>query len=308
MVAKSTTDVELAHLRLLALAVELGGLSAAARKLRIPKASATRQLQRLEAVVGRPLAHRNGRSFTVTEAGRALLLDARPAIDAIDDAVSSLRESRDALSGTLRVAAAYRLGCTLIANALPGFMAAHPALHVALDLGSRHVDLLADEADVAIRVGAHGSDRLVVKRLFSERVILCAAPRYLEKAGAPVTLKTLARHRLLDFRAGPATRELTLTRGERRVTTRITPMFTANDPEPIRRVTEAGSGIAAMPRSFIEDSLASGALVEVLPGWSLRGAHVNAVYLAERGRSRNVRAFVDHMIRFTATLENPVAR
>jgi len=51
-----------------------------------------------------------------------------------------------------------------------------------------------------------------------------------------------------------------------------------------------------MPRSYVEDALTSGALVEVFPGWSLRSSTINAVYRAERGRSRNVRAFVDHMI------------
>jgi len=44
------------------------------------------------------------------------------------------------------------------------------------------------------------------------------------------------------------------------------------------------------------DVLTSGALVEVFPGWSLRSTTIDAVYRAERGRSRNVRAFVDHMI------------
>jgi len=80
------------------------------------------------------------------------------------------------------------------------------------------------------------------------------------------------------------------------VIVRITPVFTVNDPEPLRRIVEAGGGIAVMPRSFVEDALTSGALVEVLPGWSLRTATINAVYRVELGRSRNVRAFVDHMI------------
>jgi len=280
---------------MLATAADLGGLSAAARQLRIPKASATRRLQRLEAVVGLPLAHRNGRSFTITEAGRALLVGARPALAAIDHAVSALHERERALSGSLRIAAPYSVGCTAIADALPGFMSAHPGVRVSLDLGSRPVDLLTDQADLAIRVGAHGSDRLVVKRLWTEHVVLCAAPSYLAGADRAASAKALARHRLLDFRAGPTTRALTLTRGGRSVTVRITPVFTSNDPEPLRRIVEAGGGIAAMPRSFIEHALATGALVEVLPGWSLGSATVNAVYAAARGRATTVRAFIDHL-------------
>jgi LysR family transcriptional regulator for bpeEF and oprC len=302
MVPKATTvDPEISDLRLLATAAELGGLSAAARQLGIPKASATRQLQRLEGVVGHPLARRNGRRFSITEAGRALLLEARPAVEAIDNAVSALRggdESGGVLSGTLRIAAPFSIGCTVIADVLPDFMRAHPGVRVSLDLGSRKVDLLADEADIAVRVGAHGSDRLVVRPLFTERVILCAAPRYLAGRAAPTSPKALARCRLLDFRAAPATRELELTRGGKSVVVRITPVITVNDPEPLRRIAEAGGGIAVIPRSFVEDALTAGALVQVLPGWSLRSGTINAVYRVERRRSRNVHAFVDHMIEY----------
>jgi LysR family transcriptional regulator, regulator for bpeEF and oprC len=297
MVSKATTvGPDLADLRLLATAAELGGLSAAARQLRIPKASATRQLQRLEGVVGRPLAHRSGRRFSITEAGRALLLETRPAVEAIDNAISALSESGDPLSGTLRIAAPFSIGCTVIADVLPDFMRAHPGVRVSLDLGSRVVDLLADEADIAVRVGAHGSDRLVVRPLFTERVILCATPRYLAGIAPPTSPKALAGHRLLDFRAASALRELELTRGGKSVAVRITPVLTANDPEPLRRIVEAGGGIAVMPRSFVENALTTGALVEVLPGWSLRGGTINAVYRAERGRSRHVHAFLEHII------------
>jgi DNA-binding transcriptional LysR family regulator len=85
------------------------------------------------------------------------------------------------------------------------------------------------------------------------------------------------------------------------VALRITPVLTANDPEPLRRIAEAGGGIAVMPRSFVEDALTSGTLVEVLPEWSLRGGTINAVYRAERGRSRHVHAFVDHMIEYLSS-------
>ena len=301
MVSKATTvGPELADLRLLASAAELGGLSAAARRLGIPKASATRQLQRLEGVVGRPLAHRTGRRFSITEAGRALLVEAVPALEAIDNAISSLSESGDPLSGTLRIAAPFSIGCTVIAEMLPDFMKAHPGVRVSLDLGSRAVDLLADEADIAVRVGAHRSDRLVVRPLFSERVILCATPRYFAGITRPTSPKALAGHRLLDFRAASAMRELELTRGGKSVVVRITPVLTANDPEPLRRIVEAGGGIAVMPRSFVEDALEAGTLVEVLSGWSLRGAMINAVYRAERGRSPHVRAFLEHIIEYVS--------
>jgi len=196
----ATPDIALSDLRLLLQAVELGSLAALARASAQSKASVTRRLQRLESAIGQRLLHRGAGRFALTEEGRDLLLKVSAPVATIEEALNGLVDVTRAIEGRLRIAAPTTFGRSVIAPMLPEFMERHPAVTIELDLSSRRVDLLADEADVAIRVGDPGSDTLAARRLARDRVLLCASPNYL-RARAPLrTLHDLARHDLLDFR------------------------------------------------------------------------------------------------------------
>jgi DNA-binding transcriptional LysR family regulator len=297
MIPTSTTaGIHLGDLRLLFLAADLGGLTAAARKLALPKASASRNLQRLEQAVGHSLAHRNGRRFVLTEEGRSLIVETRHAVQSIDGAVHALRATGEALEGLLRIAAPYNFGRTVVAPLLPSFLKAHLGLRVSLQLSSRPVDLFADEADVAIRVGPSGSDRLIARALAREALVLCAAPNYL-RANPVAQPRDLPRHAILDFRSGGASRELELFAGRRSERVRITPALASNEPDVLYQAARQGAGIAILPQSFVGRDLDTGDLVRIISTWSLASVDINAVYRADRGKSRNVRAFLDHLTR-----------
>src|SRR6266851_226385 len=88
-----------------------------------------------------------------------------------------------------------RLGAPLI-NA---FTAAYPAITVDLTTTDRMVDLVEDGVDVAIRFNQPPDSSLIVRRLGQLRIILCAAPDYLEKNGTPAELSDLSRHNCLAY-------------------------------------------------------------------------------------------------------------
>ncbi len=223
----------------------------------------------------------------------------RGAIDSIDGAVESLRATGQALTGLLRIAAPYTFGRTIIAPALPRFLKAHTAMRVSLQLASRPVDLLADEADVAIRVGPLGSDRLIARLISREALVLCASPDYL-RAHPLFAVGDLPRHLVMDFKSSGASRELELRHGRRSEKIRVTPVLSSNEPDVLHEAARQGAGIAVIPRAFVQSDLDGGSLVRVLPDWSLPTFDINAVYRAERGKSKAVRAFLDHLERLRA--------
>ncbi len=184
----------LADPRLFARAAELSSLAAAARALGLPKASATLGLQRLEAALGRRVILRGARRFALTEEGRPLLPRATRALAEVEEAAAQLRDTDAPLTDTLRIAAPYTYGHKVIGPLLPRFMALHPGLAVSLALSSRPVDLLADEADIAVRVGVSGPGSLIARRLSREVFLLCAAPAYLDRSPAPRRPEDLGQH------------------------------------------------------------------------------------------------------------------
>ena len=172
-------------------------------------------------------------------------------------------------------------------------MAMHPELALSLNLGSRPVDLMKDEADLAIRIGPPGSDSLVARLLSRETIILCASPTYLARSGPLDHPEDLAPHRILHFTAEPRL-ELIGPKGTKDLT--ITPVLRSNEPEILIQAARQHVGVAVVSRSFIGESLASGELVRVLPEWSLPTRDVNALYAPGRGQSPKVRVFLDFLV------------
>lgn len=84
-------DLQLAGVRLFAAAAEKGSLANAAIELNVPKASASRQLQRLEASLGRSLLHPGASRFALTNEGRTFLPLAQRMLFATDEVAIELR-------------------------------------------------------------------------------------------------------------------------------------------------------------------------------------------------------------------------
>jgi LysR family transcriptional regulator, regulator for bpeEF and oprC len=297
MVSKlSIEDVNLGDLRLFAKAAELSGLAAAARVLGLPKASATRQLQRLETVMGRRLIHRDGRRFALTEDGRLLLPYAARVLADIDESMQALRAHGAPLTGTLRIASPYTYGRKVIGPKIARFMALHPALTIALNLSSSPVDLLRDEADVAIRIGATGSNNTIVRQLSRVTFVLCASPGYLARASRLAEVEDLYNHAVLDIRTESSPTSMDLIGQDQLQRLRLTPALTSNEPEVLIQAALQHRGIAVVARAFADEHFVTGALVHVLPGWSPPSRDVNALYAPGRGQSPKVRAFLDFLI------------
>lgn len=240
-------DFSLADVRLFIKAVELGGLTLAADVLDVPKASASRQLQRLEASVGHVLLHRGSARFALTEEGRQFFETAVDMLRAVDRAMSTLYADERALTGRLRIAAPTYAGRQFLAAHLPGFMDAHPQLQLSLELGNRHADLFRDEADVLLRIGREGCEELVARRLATVPMRLCASPAYLGRSPAIVTLSDLAGHAFLTGCAHRRVGEMTVPTACHPRSVAAATVLHANDPELLLSLACADCGIALLP-------------------------------------------------------------
>jgi DNA-binding transcriptional LysR family regulator len=295
MIPNLTTEgVLLGDLRLFVAAARLAGLAAAGRSLGIPRASASRQLQRLERALGCRLIHRQTRRFALTEEGLAFLPMVLRALGDIDEAVEAVGGKPGELKGTLRIAAPYTYGRTVLSPIVADFAGLHPGLAVSVELSSRRVDLFGNEADLAIRIGATGSDELVARRLDRDVFVLVAAADYLATAPDLATVADLARHRMLDASTGP--HDLELVDGDQRELVRIIPCLSSNEPSVLIDAARKGLGIALVPGAFAVEAIEAGRVTRVLPRWSTAAFDINAVYVPGRGQSRKIRAFLDYAV------------
>ena len=289
-------DVHLADVRIFVFASEKGSLAAAALALGVPRASASRQLQRLEASLGRTLLHRAAGRFALTEEGRTFLPSAHRLLANLDQAVAELRSHEGPLRGLLRISAPYAFGRTKLAPCIADFLAQHPQVDIALDLGDLHVDLLADEADLALRIGDVSGDSLITRVLTTETMVLCAAPAYLSAYGSPTVLDDLAQHRVLAMGAPTASGDLDIEHQDGSYTFPGPLALRTKEPSVLAAAARRAAGIAYLPQTYVANDLHIGALATVLPDVTLQPLKVNAVYAPGRRQSRTVRAFLDLLL------------
>ena len=132
--------------------VETGSFSKAGRELGLTQPSVSRAIAALERRLGVKLLTRTTRQISTTDAGQALLGRAREAMAAIDEAEDAARGA-DRLSGLLRVALPTTYGARRIVPLIPAFLARHPELKIDLMMSDRYENLIAEGADLALRLG-----------------------------------------------------------------------------------------------------------------------------------------------------------
>ena len=280
------------ELRVFVRVAETGSFSRAGRELGYAQPSVSRVVSALEARLGVRLLLRTTRKVAVTQAGAALLERARVALAELDEAERAARGA-GGLSGTLRVATPVTFGAREIVPHLPGFLQAHPGLHVELLMADRRVDLLDEGVDLAIRLGPLDNSAFTARTLASAPRFLLASPAYLARAGTPDAPEAVAGHALVGSHTGET---WTFTNADgQRTTVAVKGRIVANAVEGLLAAGLAGMGLVVMSGFACRAELARGDLQRVLPGWALPPVEVHAVTPAGRLAPARARLFGDYL-------------
>jgi molybdate transport repressor ModE-like protein len=149
-----------------------GSLAGAARTLGVNHTTVLRRLDALEAVLGSRLFERQRGGYQPTEAGRALLAQARHMAARADEIERQVLGQDRELTGALRVTTAFVVMEHLLPQPLADFARGYPGIEVEVvenaflvDLASRHTDTdqgwTRREADVAVRLSGQVAEHLV---------------------------------------------------------------------------------------------------------------------------------------------------
>ncbi len=265
---------------------EAGSLSAAARRLGVSQPTLTRRMAALETRLGAELFLRTPRGLELTEAGEAILEPARhmeQEVRAVEVAVTGRDQ---ALAGSVRITATEGLAIDWLTPELAVFQRAHPEIEIDFLIRNTNVNLLAREADIAVRLGRPRQPDLVARRVGDLAYGLYAAQSYLDARGRPRNDDDLREHQAVVFdellRNARLGAWLERSLGAARI------VYRANSIQALLSAMRAGYGIGAQA-AFI--ALLRPELERVLPERSLlldiwlvthpglrRSARMRAVY------------------------------
>lgn len=271
--------------------VDGGSISEAARTMGVPRASLSRQLARLEERLGVRLLNRTTRSMVPTRAGEALYPQARALVEGARAAVEAVQRLDDVPRGLLRISSA-PLNSAVIGELVGQFLQNYREVQVELRTSTEHIDLAAEQVDIAIRGGVTRDPSLIARRLFRTDMLAVAAPAYLEVQGTPEVPAELSNHACLrGFVEGARPASAWPLRGGGKVG--VDGPFVTNDIKALKGAAARGLGIALLPRELVLPELDEGRLVPVLEGHVGIEVSLSLVWLERDFIDPKVRAFID---------------
>lgn len=275
---------------------QTGSFTEAAERLGVSNRLTSKYVAELESRVGARLLQRTTRKVGLTPIGQKLLLRAPALLDELDDMLAAVSEESKGLTGLLRIAAPVTFGEIYIKDLLSRFSALHPKLSIDLRLNDTYVDLASDGFDLAFRVGIPDIATLKVRKLGYLISHVVASPQYLAKHGTPETPQDLQQHVcIIDTNRRDSHRWVFLKGKEEHS---ITPSrhLMVNSARVARDWALDGCGIALCPDFVLQDGIAAGSLIPLLPDYTMHEHPICAVYLTGNMLPKKVRALIDFAV------------
>ena len=277
--------------------VERGGFSAAAKDFNMTPSAVSKLVGRLEDRLSARLFNRSTRRLLVTVEGQRyydrsvrILADMR---EAEEEAANIVQPK-----GKLRVSVNMPVGLHRILPLVPEFQMLYPDVDLDITVSDKVVDLYEERADIAIRSGPLQSSSLIARKLGDCRMVIAAAPAYLERHGVPQSIEDLSEHVLIGYNFPRAISEWSFTVNGAIKTVMPGGKICVGDAESARKVALAGGGIVRLAAFHVREDVNAGALKVLVDQFNTGiGVEIHAVYIGQGGNMpARVRAFLDFCI------------
>ena len=199
------------------------------------------------------------------------------------------------------------MACGRSFRSFPRLSPAIRELKIDLMMSDRYENLIAEGADLALRLGELPDSSFVTRKLASARRLFVAAPSYLAGRQAPARLADLAHHDLISGPADLGEQSWIARLGAATEAQSVSPRIRTGSGAGVVACARAGLGVAISSTWMCGEELASGALVELLAEYRLDPMAAFVVFPAGRRPSQKARAFSDYLERAVARVKEEKA-
>jgi DNA-binding transcriptional LysR family regulator len=282
-------------LRVFVRVMDRGSFSAAANDLGLTPSAVSKLVSRLEDRLGVRLLERSTRRLALTPEGETFLARARRIVADIDEAEAEVARARGAPRGRLRINSGTAFGLHQLAPALADFLARYPEIDVDLSITDRLVDLIEEQADIAVRSGHVPEGPFIQRKIADLERVICAAPSYLDRRGKPLAAGDLKSHDCIVV-AGPGLNRWPFETRSGIDVVEVRPRVTTDDAEAALRLAIEGAGIIRLSDVIVGRPLREGRLVALLTdSHHVEPFPLSAIYPAGRQRLPRVAVFIEFL-------------
>ncbi|MDE1184830.1 LysR family transcriptional regulator [Paraburkholderia sp.] len=260
--------------------VEAGSFTLAAERLNVTRSAIGKVIARLESRLGVRLLQRTTRIQTLTEAGHAYYDRCVRALAELDAAEAELESGHREPRGRLRVSVPIAFGHLCVAPVLFGLARKHAGLQIDISFTDRQVDLIEENIDLAVRIGAlRDTTSLAARRLGVQEISIGAAPSYLTRHRTPIGIDDYAGHQGIAYsRAGAPLPWRVLDPHGVEHELRIEQQLSLDDIQAIAGAGIAGLGLVQLPCWLLTRYVATGELVALWERCGVRPEEIHAVW------------------------------
>ena len=257
-------NLDLNLLRVFSEIVKSGGVTRAAHAMSRQQPSVSAALKRLEEYLGVVLCHRGPSGFELTEYGRVMAKVCQSIDASLEMVPGQFMKAASAIEVQLRVVTVGNVVSTPLDVALAQFCQTYPRAEILINVASwMSIEraLLASEAEIGIAPSPGLHDDLTYIFLYREKnVPLCGAshPLFGKRFDNPSMLADESFVLLGDGEA-PAVRDFRVAHGWGSHS-----VGQSLDPNEVKRMVIAGTGIGFLPREFLEPDIEAGRLWELM--------------------------------------------
>ncbi|PBC09000.1 LysR family transcriptional regulator [Mesorhizobium sp. WSM3859] len=286
----------LTHLPVVVAVARRGGFALAAAELGMSPSAVSHAVRLVEERIGQPLFARTTRSVSLTEAGKALVETAVPALQDIAERMDRIRGVKGRPAGLLRINAS-NIAIPLAVTPVVAAMAErYPDVTVEIIADQGLIDIVGEGFDAGIRLGEMIAQDMVTVRMTPPfKAVIVASPAYVGKHGRPRNVTDLANHNCIGYRlvrSGALYRWDLNDKGkdvvvETRGTAIVTDSLGAID------LALAGVGLAYVFEPLVRADLAAGRLVHILPQTAIEEPGLFLYFPRRASMAPKLRAFID---------------
>lgn len=275
-----------------------GSFTRAAERLDLPKSSVSRAVANLEASLSARLMERNTRRLRLTDAGRELHEQMAPLFERLHDVIEASQSQRDQPHGTLRISTPFEFGILQLNHVICDLLARHAGLDAEIEMTTQQADPLAGNFDLvfSLQEGPAKDSSLVARQVFRISTLLCAAPKLVERLGAPRHPDDLAAWPGVCGDSGAPwrfTRQLSDNETTEHIEVTVRSRLRTENVSLRMGAVETGLGAGIIPASLCREAIESGRLVHLLPDYQTMPRHVYVYMPARRHMPARVRQFLD---------------
>lgn len=245
-----------------------GSLTQAAKKLNVSVSHVSKQLHILEDELNVQLINRSTRKLALTQEGREFANYCEQIVGLINSANAHITESRDEISGHVRLALSCSFGSMRILPILDQLQDKYPQLTIEISLIDYKIDIFEEQVDLWFTTFEDINTGLVAQRIVDTRFILLASPDYIVRHGQPMSPDELSNHNCITYHS--KNRSYTHWLFSKNDQVRNIPVsgnYRVDKAEAVRDAVLAGKGVGYIATYLLTDELEAGKLIPLMEDW-----------------------------------------